>query len=52
MFISKDSRKANDKIKHPFWFLKAFSKLEIKDCFITTMFNAYFMLRKPEIITW
>ena len=53
MIISKDfKKKANHKIQHPFWFLKAFSKLEvIKD------YNQYFkwhnfMPKKPNIITW
>lgn len=47
MSISKDSKNVNDKIQHPFWFLKAFSELEIKDYFITTTFYN-FMPRKPE----
>lgn len=50
MIISKDSKKAKNKSQHPFWFLKAFSELEVKGYFITTTFYN-FIPRKPAIIT-
>lgn len=51
--ISKDLKKhTHHKIQHPFWLLKAFSKLEvIKDN--NHYFKWYnFMPRKPNIIIW